>query len=190
MVAEQLLGDTRPELDRSLNLLALHDLLQHDRRGDVQRHARVVTLAVTGSALEERVVICDPGLLRSGRNAVDVGSKRDDRLPRPPGRHPGRGNAGDPFLDAEALLPQDGRQVLGCLELLKAEFAEAEHRVDHLLRELVQVLHAGDRLGLESAKPRVGLLSTLPSRHGRRRAGLSCKRMQHRDNREGCRQQT
>ena len=152
--AEQLFGDARPQLDGARDLLALHDLLEHDRRGDVQRHARVVSLAVSGSALEERIVIRDAGLLRPGRDAVDVGSERDDRLARSPRRHPGRRNSGDPLLDGEPLLTQDVRQVLRRLDFLEPELAEAEHGVHHLLREVVKILDACRAFGLERAEPR------------------------------------
>src|SRR5262245_29405707 len=55
--AEQLFRDAGKELDGPLDFLALHDLLQHDRRRDVHRHAGVVPLSVARSTLDERVVV-------------------------------------------------------------------------------------------------------------------------------------
>ena len=101
---EQLLRHARPELERAGEVLALHDLLDRDRGGDVQRHAGVVPFAVTGRALDHRIVIRDARLLRGLGNAVDVGPERDHRLARSPGRHPRRRDARDPALDREAVL--------------------------------------------------------------------------------------
>ena len=47
-------------------------------------------------------------------------------LPEPQRRHPRGRNAGDAALDLEAVLLEDAGQVLGRLELLEAELAEAE----------------------------------------------------------------
>ena len=46
------------------------------------------------------------------------------------------GNAGVAALDGEAFLLEDARQVLAGLELLEAEFGEAEDHVGHLLTEV------------------------------------------------------
>ena len=93
--AEQLLGDAGPELERPRQMLLLHDLLDRERRRDLQRHAGVVSFAVARRALDHRLVLRDARLLRRLRDAVDVGAQRDDRLARSPGRHPRRRNAGD-----------------------------------------------------------------------------------------------
>ena len=166
---EQLFGHARPQLDGAGDLLALHDLLQHDRRRDVQRHARVVSFAVARSAFEERIVIGHARLLRSRRDAVDIGSERDDRFARSPRRHPRRRDAGDPLLDGEPLLAQDVRQVLRRFDLLEPELAEAEDGVDHLLREVVQIVDTGGSFGLQRAESRLGLWIDRP--RGRRRCG-------------------
>jgi hypothetical protein len=173
---EQFFRDAGPQLDRSRNLLALHDLLQHDRCRDVQRHAGVVSFAVSRPAFEKRIVVRHAGLLRPRRDAVDIGAKRDHRLPRSPRRHPRRRNAGDPLFDCEPLLPQDVREVLRRLDLLKPELAEAEHGVDHLLSEVLKVVDAGSSFGLERAQPRFGLRIHRPRwrGRGRRRARLLC----------------
>ena len=131
--AEQFLGDARPELQRARQALLLHDLLDRQRRGDLQRHARVVAFAVARRAFDDRLAIGDARLLRRLRDAVDVRAERDDRLARSPARHPRGRNAGEVLLDREAVLLQDVGQVLRRLELLEAELAEAEHLIVHAL---------------------------------------------------------
>ena len=54
-----------------------------------------------------------------------------------------------PSLNREAVLFEDAGQVLRRLEFLKAQLAEAEDHVDHLLRGLVELLDTGSRLGLQ-----------------------------------------
>ena len=137
-------------------LLALHDLLHRDRRGDVHRLAGVVPLAVAGRPFDQRVVTGDAGLLRRLRDAVDVGPERDDRLARSPRRHERRRDAGDPFLHREAVLLEDVDQVAVGLDLLEPELAVAEDLVDHLLRELRAALDVGDRLLLEGVELGIG----------------------------------
>ena len=56
-------------------------------------------------------------------------------LPDPQSRRPRGRNAGDAALNREAFLLEDAGQVALRLELLEAELAEAEHRIDHLLRK-------------------------------------------------------
>ena len=58
-------------------------------------------------------------------------------LPDPNRAVHARGNARDALLDREAFLLEDAGQVSLRLELLEPELAEAEDRVDHLLREVV-----------------------------------------------------
>ena len=82
--ADELLGRARPDPDRAGELLALHDLLHRDRRGDVERLPGVVPFAVARRAFDHRIVIGDAGLLRRLRNAVDVRAEREHRLARAP----------------------------------------------------------------------------------------------------------
>ena len=70
-------------LMRARQPLALHDLLHREHRGDVQRHAGVVPFAVSGRAVDDRIVIADARLLRRLRNAVDVRADGDHRLADP-----------------------------------------------------------------------------------------------------------
>jgi len=85
------------------------------------------------AALDKRVEIGDAGLLRRLRDAVDVAAEGDDRRAGAPARHPGGGDAGDPFLDLEAVVAEDAGEVARGLDLLEAELAEAEDGVhDHL----------------------------------------------------------
>ena len=55
---------------------------------------------------------------------------------RAPARHPGRGDARDPFLDLEAVVAEHAGDVARGLDLLEAEFTEAEDGVHHHLGEL------------------------------------------------------
>ncbi len=171
---QELFGNPRPELDRALDLLALHDSLQHDGRRDIERHPRVVTLAVAGAAFEKRIVVGHARLLRSRRNAVDVGAQRDDRLARSPRGHPRRRDARNAFFDGEALLPQDVGQVFGGFDLLESELAEAEDGIHHLLCEVLKIVHARRPFALERAEPRFSFRidSARRSRGGGRRGLL------------------
>ena len=67
-------------------------------------------------------------------------------LPDPNRAVHARRNACHAFLDREAFLLEDAGQVSLRLELLESELAEAEHRIDHLLREVVHAVDVGDRL--------------------------------------------
>ena len=141
LAAQQLFGDARPKLDRPRKLGALHQPFDGNRRGDVERLARVMTFTVAGCAFDHRVVIGDAGFLRGLRDAIDVRAERNDRLARSPGRHPGGWDAGDAALNAEALFFEDVGQILRGLELLKAKLAEAE---DHIIHDLGLLLHRLD----------------------------------------------
>ena len=90
------------------------------------------------------------------------------RLARSPGRHERRRNAGDAFLDREAVLLQDVDQVAVGLEFLEAELAEAEDGVHHLLGEVLHRVDVGDRVA-SSAAPRAARpgAPAWPRRRGR-----------------------
>ena len=78
-------------------------------------------------------------------------------LPDPQRRHERRRDAGDALLDREAVLLQDVDQVAVGLDLLEAQLAEAEDRVDHLLRErrsCVSTSATASRLQLRDARRR------------------------------------
>ena len=143
---EQFLGDARPQHERSRKLVPLHDALDGNRGDDVERHAGVVTLAMPGSAVDDRGAIRHARLLRRLRNAVDIGAQCNDRFAGPEARRPCRRNAGDTPLNREALALQDGGQVALCLVLLETNLTEAEDRVHHLLREVVHAVDARRRL--------------------------------------------
>jgi hypothetical protein len=153
---DQLLRGARPDADRAGQLLALHQLLHGDGRGDIHRLSRVVTFAVPGRPLDEGCVIRDPRLLRGLRDAVDVGSERQHRLAATPGRHERRRDARDPFLHGEAVLAQDVDEVAVRLDLLEAQLAVAEDLIDHLLRERRHRVDAFARFALQPFDPRVG----------------------------------
>ncbi len=176
---EQLLGRARPDPDRARQLLALHDLLHRDRRGDVHRLPGVVSLAVARRALDQRIVIRHAGFLRRLRNPVDVRPERDHRLPGSPGRHERGRNAGDAFFDGKAVLLQDIDQVAMRFLLLEAQLTVAEDLIDHLLREHRHAVHCRRGFGLEPIDARIGL------RGRRRRRGLRTGRGdQHRDDKK------
>ncbi len=134
--AQQLFGDSRPYLDRPREMVLDHHILHRKRRNDVHRLPGVMAFAVSRRARNDGVVIRHARLLRGLRNAVEIGAQRDHRLARAPRRHPRRRYSRDAVLDLEAILLQQIGQVLRRLELLEAELAEAEHRVDHHLHEL------------------------------------------------------
>ena len=133
---QQFFRHPRPDDDGPGDSLALHDLLGGERAHDDHRLPGVVALAVAGSALDKRVVVGDAGFLGGLRDAVDVAAERDHRRARTPARHPGGGDAGDAFLDLEAVVPEDAGEVARGLDLLEAEFAEAEDGVHDDLGQL------------------------------------------------------
>ena len=133
---EQLLRDARPDDDGPGDALAFHHFLGGESSHHDHRLAGVVALAVAGSTLDERVVVRDPGLLGRLRDPVDVAAQRNHGRARTPTRHPGGGDAGDPFLDLEAVVAEDAGDVAGGLDLLEAELAEAEDGIHHHLRQL------------------------------------------------------
>ena len=163
--ADELLRDTRPQLQRAGQVLALHDLLHGERRRDVQRHTRVVPFAVPGRALDDRIVIRHARLLRRLRDVVDVRADRDHRLARSPRREPGGRDTGVAALDFEAVLFEDLGEIFRRLELLEAELAEAEDLVDHLLRHHAHRLDVGGGFALQLLDAR------RPRRRRRRRDG-------------------
>src|SRR5438132_660960 len=164
-------------------MFAFHDLLHGERRRDVQRHARVVPFAVAWRALDQRIVVRDARLLRRLRDAVDVGAERQDWLARPPACHPRGRNAGDPFLHGEAVLLQDPREVFRRFDLLEPELAEAEHLIDHLLRELARAVDLGSEILLVLIELRVRsrLRRSLRWPWARRRRLCRRRRERHRD---------
>src|SRR5690606_5499475 len=158
---DQLLRDTRPDLDRTGKVVALHELLDRDRGRDDYRLTRVVPLAVTGCAFDQRIMVGDAGLLRGLRDAIDVAAERDHGLPRAPGGDPRGRYPGDSFLDRESVLTENADQVFRRLDFLKAELAIAEDLIDHLLRELRHGVHAGDGFTLQRSELVVGDRLTL-----------------------------
>ncbi len=110
--------------------------------------AGVVALTVPRRAFDDRIVICHARLLRGLRDAVDVGAQRDHRLARPPCGDPRRGNAAKATLHLEAEFLELAGEIARGLQFLEPQLAEAEDRVDHLLRELGHLVDAFDRLGL------------------------------------------
>src|SRR5262245_60175264 len=61
--AVELFGDARPQTQRPREMLLFHYFFHRERRGDLERHAGVVSLAVPGRALDDRVVVRDAWLL-------------------------------------------------------------------------------------------------------------------------------
>ena len=129
-------------------MLALHEPLHRERRHDVHGLPGVVTFAVSGRALDHRVVIRDAGLLRSLRDAVDIGTERDHRLAGSPGGHPGGGNPGDAALNVESLGFENSGEVLRGFEFLEAELGEAEDGVHHDLHLIAHAFHLAGEVGL------------------------------------------
>jgi hypothetical protein len=111
---------------------------------------------VSGRAFDDRIVIGHAGLLRRLRNAVDVGAEGDDGLAAPEGRHPRRRDARLASGDREAVLLEHTGQVLRRLDLLKAEFTEAEHRVHGFLGKLGEAVHVFGHATLNGFEIRLG----------------------------------
>src|SRR5690606_38407095 len=139
-----------PDADGARNLVALHDLLERERRRDVHGLPRIVPLAMPGSAFDDRVAVGDAGLLRRLRNAVDIRAERDNGFARAPARHEGPRNTGDALFHLEAVLAEQVHEVPVGLDLLKAQFTEAEDLVDHLLCEVAHAFDFGDDPGLQT----------------------------------------
>src|SRR5207253_2869026 len=116
---------------------------------------RVMTLAVAGGAFDDWIVIGDARLLRRLRDPVDVGADGDYRFARAPGGHPGGRNRRNASLDRESVLLEDAGEILRGFHLLKTELPEAEHLIDHLLRELAHAVDVSDRVFLQRAQFRV-----------------------------------
>ena len=140
---------------------------------------RVVTLAVPGAALDERLAVGDSRHLRRLRDAVDVAAERDHGAPGAPARYPAAGDAGHAELDVEALRLEELRDVALGLELLESELGEAVQAVDHALYEDAAVVDAGARFflqplelqPLEPGNDLVGRGPVLGRRGGRRDDG-------------------
>ena len=76
-------------------------------------------------------------------------------FPLPQTRHPAGRHAGGVLLHGEAVPGQDlGAVALG-LELLETQLAEAEDRVHHLLRQLLQTVDFGGSVASEQLQPRL-----------------------------------
>ena len=149
LAAHEFLGDAVPDLDRALNVVALHEFLHRDRRGDVEWLAGVVSFAVPRRALDDRVVVADAGLVAGLWDVVDVGAERDHGFTRTPRRHERGGDAGDIALHLESVLLEDSREVFHGLEFLKARLAERENHVDHFLDLLRHAVDFRRGVGLE-----------------------------------------
>ena len=102
-----------------------------------------------GAPSTSGIAIGDAGLLRALRDAVDVGAKRDHGLAAAPFGDPRGRDARDAARDLEAVLLEDAGEVARRLDLLKAQLAEAEHRVHHLLRQRGQAVDVGGGLLLQ-----------------------------------------
>ena len=139
--AELLLGDSRPQLERAREMLALHHLLHRQRCHDVQRHARVVAFAMPRRAFDHWHVVRHCRLLRGLRDVINIRTQGDDRLPLPPRGNERGGDARHVPLDLEALLLQKTGEIFGGLKLLEAQLAEAEDAVHHHLRLLLHCIH-------------------------------------------------
>src|SRR5579863_9786632 len=113
-----------------------------------------MSFAVSWRAFDDRIVIRHAGLLRSARDAVNVGDECDDGFARTIGRDPGGRNSGDAPLDLEAVFLEQAGQIARGFKFLKAEFAKAEDLIDHLLRKSLRLIDFGDRFGLERRKIR------------------------------------
>ena len=58
-----LFRDTRPEANRTLQVLSLHHLLHCHGRNDVERHPGIMAFAMSRRTLDQRRIVSDTGLL-------------------------------------------------------------------------------------------------------------------------------
>src|ERR671922_395483 len=149
LAGQELLGNARPNDQGARELFALHQILDRERRDDIDRLPRIVTLAMTGGAFDQRLAIREAGLLRGFGKAVDIAAERNDRTAGAPARDPGGGNARHATLDREPVLLEHIGEVFRGLEFLVGELAEADHCVVYDLRELASGLDPVDDDGLE-----------------------------------------
>src|SRR5947199_6061562 len=96
---QQLLRNAGPQHQRSLQMLTLHDFFKCKRRREVQSLPAVMPLTVPWSALNDRVVVSDAGLLRGLRNAVDIGPECNHGLSAAPSSGPRSWNTSDAPLN-------------------------------------------------------------------------------------------
>jgi hypothetical protein len=143
-----------------------HQLLKHDGSGYVYALPRVVTFAVAGRALDDRVVVGDAWFLRGLGYAVYVGDEGDNRFPRAVRGDPRRRHTGDAAVYLEAILFEDAGYVLRRLVFLESELAEAEDLIDHLLGKHPKAFDFGDCLALQISEGRRGLGSGRDSCRG------------------------
>ena len=95
-----------------------------------------MTLAVTGSSLDERLVIRYRRLLVGLRDTVDIAAEGDHRRAGAPAGKPCGGNAGNTALDLEAVGLENAGHIGRGLDLLLTQLREREDLVDHHLHEL------------------------------------------------------
>jgi hypothetical protein len=125
-------------------------------------------------ALDQRIVPGDARLLAGFRDAINVAAEGDHGVSGAPRRPPGRGHAGHALLHGETVLAQHRCEVAPRLDLLEAEFGEAEQLVDDDLGQLLIGVDVGGDLFKETVESRVVL------RHG----GRSHERGRHDDESE------
>ena len=146
---QQFLGDAGPQHQRTGQPLALHQLLQRQRRGDVHRLAGVVALAVAGAALDHRLVVGEARHLRDVRQRVDIAAERDHRPTVAEPRHPTARHAGHAARHREAMPLERRGEQFRALDLMKAQFGEGEQRIIDHLRQLGVLVHQIDQAGLQ-----------------------------------------
>src|SRR5581483_3758882 len=84
--ADEFLRDAGPDHDGAPQVFPLHHLLYGDRCKDIHRNARIMTLAMAGRPLSDRIVISDARLLGGLRYIVYVRAESNYRLALAPGR--------------------------------------------------------------------------------------------------------
>ena len=89
LAAQKFLGDARPDHQRTGKFFALHEVLDCERRDDIDRLSRIVTFAMARRSFDQWLAIGDAGLLRRFRKAIDIAAERNDRTAGAPARDPG-----------------------------------------------------------------------------------------------------
>src|SRR5262245_65603566 len=113
-----------------------------------------MALTVAGCSFDNGIMICHAGFLRCARDTIDIRDEGDHRFSTAPSRNPGRRHLSHSPFYFEPILLEDAGQIPGGLVLMKSEFAKAEHLIDHLLREDLQLVDLTDRITLQVIQDR------------------------------------
>ena len=90
---QKLFGRRAEDFERARQLVFVHSLFHGEGRADHHRRVDVVAFGVSGSALDERLMLRHSGRLGISRRGVVFGVNRDYRMTGAVGRHERSGHA-------------------------------------------------------------------------------------------------